>query len=328
MCDLIDMNTDDLAPDPDFVAEAIACALDKVKPLGGSAELYQLFEDIAAGKLRTLKWPWQNLLECTKATKPGTVTVICGDPNSSKSLWLLELFVYWHVEGHKIALYELEETRVWHKRRLLALVDGDNEILDDDNAERNHLRMKAAMKRHEALIDSIDSRIFDNENDSITLSQIGDWVEEKAIQGCACIGIDPVTAAKMGKMPWDEDREFLMRVKRIAAKYDTRIFLVTHPKTGSTHDGKGGIMSGLAGGAAYSRFPQTILWLNRPDQPEMVTVVNPETGLRVKHEVECNRWFKVLKARNGAGFGNKIAMDFDGKTLRMKELGVIVKGQQ
>ena len=308
----------------DGLLDMIEDVLYNAKPMGASADLSQLMGDIRAGKLRTLKWPWPNLLHATKATMPGTVTVICGDPGASKSFWLLQAFIEWHQAGHKVALFELEESKTYHLRRVMAMAADNSKLFDNDWVENNPAESKRAEEDTAALIDSFGTRIFDNEDDSITLKALADWVEKQAIAGCDVIGIDPVTAAATGNKPWEDDREFMMRVKRVARQFDTRVFLVTHPKKGGASK-DGSIQDGLAGGAAYSRFPQTILHLKRPDDAKEVSVLQAFDHNSTREFVRANRFFHIGKARNGRGAGMEVAMNFDGATLKIHDLGLVVK---
>lgn len=79
-------------------------------------------------------------------------------------------------------------------------------------------------------------------------------------------------------------------------------------------------MNDMAGGAAYERFSQAILWLKRHDKPEKQTLLTP-VGLR---DVTFNRSVQIRKARNGAGAGAELAFDFEGGSLRFAEQGIVM----
>ena len=80
-------------------------------------------------------------------------------------------------------------------------------------------------------------------------------------------------------------------------------------------------MDSLAGGASYSRFAQTILWLEHHPEPKSSNV--KMTLGTIKQDY--NRTLHILKARNGIGQGVRIACDFQGTSLELNELGIIVK---
>ena len=99
----------------------------------------------------------------------------------------------------------------------------------------------------------------------------------------------------------------------------TKILALTHPmKTFSGPD-----LTQLAGGAAYSRFTQTILWLET-HEPKTSRVKGPVGTADCRH----NRTVRILKARNAKGTGFRLAFEFNSENLTLNELGVIVKGDQ
>ena len=134
--------------------------------------------------------------------------------------------------------------------------------------------------------------------------------------GYRIICIDPVTAAAQTNKPWITDNQFLQQIKRTATDHQCSVVLVTHPtKAVSLPD-----MASLAGGAAYSRFAQTILWLEAHDTKK--AKIKTPCGTE---QQEINRTLHILKARNGKGHGLKLAFDFDSQTLKLIECGLIIK---
>lgn len=105
-------------------------------------------------------------------------------------------------------------------------------------------------------------------------------------------------------------------IKRSATDYRCSVVLVTHPvKAVSFPD-----VTQLAGGAAYQRFAQTILWLE--SHPEKTNQVKTDCGTT---EIEHNRTLHLLKARNGRGQGVRLAFSFRSESLTLREEGIIVK---
>ncbi len=307
------------------VASLVDDLLESAVPLGASVEINKLFTEIAAGKRRTLEWPWTKLLQASKASVPGTVTLVCGDPGASKSLWMLELFLFWHQQGHKVAIFEIEDDRPYHMRRVLAMLANDSKVTDNDWAEQFAADAAAISRKYEAVLDALGECVYVSEDRPVSLPELADWVEKQASLGCAAILIDPVTLAKVSSKPWIDDAEFIVRVKASARRHKTRLFLVTHPRKGPGSAGKELVgMDGLAGGAVYARATHTILWLDRPEEPKEVHVLAHDSS-SVTHAVEANREVRILKARNGPGAGARIAMHFDRNSLRIQELGIIVR---
>jgi hypothetical protein len=71
----------------------------------------------------------------------------------------------------------------------------------------------------------------------------------------------------------------------------------------------------LAGGSAYQRFAQTILWLHNHGNKELQI----SSSMGPTPEV-CDRTMRVLKARNGES-GQSYGMRFDVGSLTLHEIG-------
>ncbi len=292
--------------------------MDDAQPTGASAEVGRVIEDTIAGKRKSLRWKWPRLGDMTRATLPGTVTLLCGEPGSSKSFMLLEAMAYWHGEGHRCALYELEDDRSFHLYRALCQRVGDSRMFDDAWVEQNPDFARAAYKDHGWFLDSFGRCIWEAPNQQVTLDNLADWVKGRARAGARIIAIDPITAAVATDKPWVADLKFIMSAKTAVREYGASLIIVTHP-TKTTQKKPG--MSGMSGGAAYQRFAHTALWLEFLEESKAVTVFSPDGNT----SVEANRMVTVIKSRNGKGHGMRVAYDFDGKSLCFRELGSVSK---
>src|SRR5262249_31983667 len=145
------------------------------------------------------------------------------------------------------------------------------------------------------------------------------WVRQQAEAGCRIICVDPVTALEASEKPWIDDLKFVMEAKAIAARHGCSLVLVTHPRIRRSKGGSP--LDDLAGGAAYVRFAQTVLWVNAYPQGKTFRWKEP---MRIG-KGEANRSVKIAKARNGAGGGLEVVFRFDGSTLRFSEVGVVTK---
>jgi KaiC/GvpD/RAD55 family RecA-like ATPase len=298
--------------------EAIHCAIETARPVGGAADLDQLIEQTISGNRRAIPWPWRSLGQLTKALMPGTVTCICGDPGSTKSFLMLEAGAYWHENGVKVAIYELEEDRAYHLNRVLAQRDHKAELTDPDWVEANPAEARDAFARHRTFLDSFAPCIHAAPDKQPTLVELAGWVEQRASAGCRIIVIDPVTAASTSDKPWLDDLRFLMTVKTIARQSGASIVLVTHPRKGrKTSNG----LDDLAGGASYPRFSQTVVWITRHEQFKPVRVASPVGDF----DTEINRSLRLGKTRNGRGAGLELGYVFEWKSLRFSEQGVVLK---
>jgi hypothetical protein len=166
-------------------------------------------------------------------------------------------------------------------------------------------------------LDEFGRCIFEAPDKQVSLTDLTKWVEDRAKDGCRIIAIDPVTAAETTDKPWVDDLKFIMAIKTTAREYGVSVILITHPKKGrKTAVG----MDELAGGAAYQRFAQTIIWVEHHKTPKTVIVKSPVGGTM---PIEINRTIHISKSRNGVGHGVGLAYQFQGDTLRFDEKGII-----
>ncbi|MBL7186282.1 MAG: AAA family ATPase [Phycisphaerae bacterium] len=299
------------------IQAAILEGLNTAKPKGIAAGVGEMIEDTIAGRREAVKWPWGRVGGLTKALQPGTVTIICGNVGASKSFILLETSAYWHENGIKAAVFELEEDRDFHLSRCLAQKSGTAGMTDPDWIRDNPEQARAIYAENREWLDDFGRCIFASPDTQPTLEQLAEWTKARAKAGCRIIAVDPITvAAHRTRNVWEEDNAFLHDIKRTATDYRCSVVLVTHPvKTVSFPD-----VTQLAGGAAYSRFAQTILWLE--SHPEKTSQVKTDCGTA---DVLHNRTLHLLKVRNGKGQGMKLAFNFKGESLTLREEGIIVK---
>lgn len=170
---------------------------------------------------------------------------------------------------------------------------------------------------NEAWLESFGACIYASPDTQPTLEQLVEWTKVRVKAGCRIIAVDPITAAAhKSRSTWEEDSAFLANIKRTATDYRCSVVLVTHPvKAVSFPD-----VTQLAGGAAYQRFAQTILWLE--SHPEKTSQVKTDCGTA---KIDHNRTLHLLKARNGRGQGVRLAFSFSGESLTLREEGIIVK---
>jgi hypothetical protein len=306
---------------PDQSARSIGLAVRAVmqdaEPVGASSEVTALVSDTISGKRRAIGWPWRLVGELTKALLPATVTLLCGDPGATKSFLMLEAAAYWHNQGESVALMELEENRVFHLYRALAQRVQQSAILDDDWVREHADEVTWFVENHQEWLDTFGRCLHVNDNDAVKLSDVAAWVERMARAGKRIIAVDPITAVATGPSPWIDALEFLTSVKHTITTYECSLVLVTHPRKG--RDG-GTLLDDVAGGAAYTRFTQTVLWLEHHEPPKS-RMVGTGGGCEPMHS---NRTLHICKARNARGQGRQLAFRLDGGSLKFQELGMIV----
>lgn len=293
---------------------AVTSVLETARGMGPAEELRKHLESIISGARAVVEMPWNILSQVTNAMYPGAITLLCGDPGSTKSFFLLEALFHWHANGVPCAVYEMEDDREYHMLRHLAQAEYNSDFTNLDWITRNPEEIDAAMKRHWTFLNSFGRCISDAPSSVVTLPELLLWIKRRAAQGSRIIAIDPITACPT-KEPWVEDSDFLMKAKAIIREYGASLILVTHPKKGSKAAG----MGDLSGGAAYQRFAQTILWIQAHEIAKLVTI-ETFNGCR---KVKVNRTIRICKSRNSYGVSMNIGFHFDGGTFRSIEEGVI-----
>ncbi|GAG55060.1 unnamed protein product, partial [marine sediment metagenome] len=301
-------------------AEAAEHILTLAEPIetGPAAELSKLHKAIIEGEYSAIDFPWQNLSSLTQALLPGAVLLICGDPGSTKSFFLLEAFAYWYEQGINLALYELEEDRAYHLNRALAQRIKNSQLLKPDWVRQNPSQVREAFNKNRDFLEGFGCSISDAPDKQLTIDGLASWAEDRAKDGCRIIAADPVTMLQQERDTWLQDAALMERMKTIARQYACSIILVTHPKKGRK---KAVGLDELAGGTAYTRFSQSVLWIQHHSKPEKSMVWTPCGRETITH----NKTISILKSRNAPGAGKKLAFDFCGDSFCLNEKGIILK---
>ena len=291
-------------------------AIQLAKPKGVSSGVSDRIEAMIDGKFISIEMPWNGIKKLTNALMPGTVTLLCGSPGASKSFMLLEALAYWVDNGIKSCIYELEEDREFHLMRALAQKTGIPALTNPDWVKANPEEARDAYKTSIDTLELLGRSIWEAPETQPTLEQVGQWARDRAKQGYRVICIDPITAVAQTGKPWIEDASFIQKIKQIVTEYQCSIVLSIHPtKAVSLPD-----MSQLSGGAAFSRFTQTILWLEYHE--DKTSSVKTCCGV---DDITHNRTLHILKARNGKGNGLPLAFNFSPDSLTLNEYGIIIK---
>ena len=286
--------------------------------------LAQLLDDTISGKRRAIPWPWPALSRVTKALLPGTLTVLCGSAGSKKSMLMSQCCLHWLDRGVPFAVFHLEEDRAFHLHRALAQLARNAEILNDDRLRGSGDGARASLAEHRAVLDELAKRITDAPASLPKLSDLTDWVRDRAKAGARVLAIDPVTAADSGREPWLEDRKFVLETKAILREYGASLVLVTHPRSAGAKDVDR--LDSLAGGKAFNRFTQTVLWIESVKPGKEYTVRANGAGMR--EAAKPDLVVHICKARNGCGHGWRAAYRFDSGALLADELGIVMEDDE
>ena len=289
----------------DLAGQTIMTVLrDYTEPMGPMADLRERYRDTLSGKYRIVPWCWESLTWATQALLPGTITVVCGDPGATKSFFVLQAAMAWHQGGVSFALYELEEDRRYHLARALAQLAANGGLTNDQWVREHPKEVQAALDLHGEALDAFGAQIWEAPDKQVTLEALAEWVEIRAKEGRRVIAVDPVTAAVPESQPWIADSKFLLAAKATVREAGASLVLVTHPKKGR---GPGFGLDHIAGGAAYTRFSQTVVWIEWHEKPIIVGIRDNGESF---NDVEINRTFHVMKARNGPGAGMQLGFQF------------------
>ena len=285
-----------------------------------SAPLANRIEAMIRGEWVSVPWGrFDVLTRLTAALIPGTVTLLCGEPGDGKSFLMLQSVAWWTNQGIPCAYFELEEDLAFHLNRAVAQMSCENGIANPGWVKDHPEQARTIIAIYQPELDVLTGSIWDAPDDHKTSDDVVEWVEARAKEGRRIIVVDPITAADSGDKPWKEDERTAKSLKRIARNYGVSVVLVTHPK-GNGGKGGGDIRHMLAGGQAWPRAAQTIVWIKKLDKPKRYQVHNGYGPT-----VACvNRILKVGKTRNGSGSGSEIAFNFDIQSLTFTECGVII----
>lgn len=291
---------------------------DGAEPVGPAADLDLRISKIQSGEYKNLPWPWHSLTREARALLPGTVTVLCGDPSSSKSFMLLQAIEWWNANGCPAAIKMLEGTRADHLHRLIAILSGNWNLLDPEWCKNNSDALPFARNQWKSVIDQLARRISCDELGKVTYASILLWIKTQIDSGAMIVCVDPVTAVQTKDGRAGEDHEFIVQLSSLARNSGARIVLVTHPRTLNPKQNSG-TMDDMAGARAFSRHTDCVLWLARHDPSEgfqCMTSAGPSP-------YNCNRSIKIAKARNAVGHGKRIAFHL-GADAQFTERGIIV----
>ena len=284
--------------------------------------LVRRIEDAIAGRLTSEEWPWVSLKGLTRSLVPGGITVIVGNPGTSKSFLLLQSVLFWHEHGVRTAILELEEGPGFWQQRALALMAGKGCLTDPDWVARYPEETRDTVLRHINGLQTLAESMTCAEAEGMTLDQVGTWVEKMAASGHRIICIDPITAASSGsEKTWLAADRFMLRAKAAISKYGCSLVITSHPPKGNAFTNNKPSLDNIAGGAAFGRFSSTVLWLDGNAEINQENLMDDDGRI---YTSEVNRRILILKSREGRGAGMSMGMFFDGHTLRLEQKGIIV----
>jgi KaiC/GvpD/RAD55 family RecA-like ATPase len=286
-----------------------------------SAGVWRNMEDGISGKRASIPWLVPEIDRLTHCLLPNQVVAVVGEPGASKSFWMLEEFANWHEQGIKVAVLEAEKSVTYHLERLAAQRSGYPGFLYPEWQKANPDIARQVKAEHEAFMDAFGARMTDNNQNTLTITSVIDWVRKQAEDGCRLILIDPLTVVdRESQQTWEADKHFIRSMQTIVMDNACTVLFVLHPTKQYLEPG----LEHIGGGAAFSQFADCVLWLySHTKDKEQVKASYIQTSCGLHTEVEHDRSIVILKSRY-SGEGKRIACRFTDK-LRMKSEGIIVR---
>lgn len=294
---------------------AVWDAMQKYTATGMHQKFMESIKDIQrAAPLR-----WKRLNELSRFATPGMVSILVGEPGAGKSFFLIECALYWHEMDVPFAFYALEDEREFHIRRALAQKTGLAKLSDVDWVSDNFAVVQDIAEENKDFLNKFGAKLAGETSEEITKPVLIEWIYRRVKDGAKIIIVDPITMTKNETNKcWIEDQQLMGDVKRIAREKKVSVILATHPSK-ILNRSQPPSLDDIAGGAAVSRFAHKVIWIQNHVIPLQSTVKNYDFTMEVEH----NRTLHILKSRDTAGQGMKIAMNFE-SDLRFHEKGVLL----
>jgi len=299
-----------------IITEVLAGA--KTSNLSGA--LRERFDEIIDGTWYSLAFPFPILSKLSKALFPQNVCIVAGRPGAVKSFFVLRILLHWFTEGVRFAYLTLEEDRTFVNWRLVALLENNGNLLDDEWIKNHSDESLQVYERHRRSLDRFNRCVWDRPGEQVTLDWVTEWVRNRVRDGYRCIVVDPITVCRPSVTPWIADHAFVSAAEHILSTANASLLLVSHCSKGAQRMD----LDAIAGGAAFQRLGQSLLLLERHKPAKEAMMMNPlcDTG-RFKSEID--ETIHICKSRKGRGQGMSVGYRIDWSTMEFSERGVIVK---
>jgi len=300
--------------------ETIISAIASAKTSHLSDGLRNRFADIIAGVWYSLGFGFPILDKLSKALLPQNVCVIGGRPGAVKSFVVLWILLYWFRCGVRFCYLTLEEDRTFVNWRLVAMLEGNGNLLDDEWVKANPQVSQAAYERHRDTLDKFNRSVWERPGEQVTLEWVTEWIRNRAREGYRAIVADPITVCRPTVNPYIADHDFVSAAEHALSACNASLLLVTHCTKGAQLMD----LDSIAGGSAYQRMAQAILLLERHKPPKEATMMKLDVDMG-RFQCEINETIHICKSRKGRGQGMSVGFTIDWNTLEFAEQGVIVK---
>jgi len=222
-------------------------------------------EELLEEAIKPIEWglPWflEKLTKVSYGRRYGEVVAVGAGVSVGKTDFIQQQMAFDIKEGHKIATFMLEQSKVETLLRLVGKIDGKHYHLPDEKYDVEELKKT---------IHSVNDKLFIYDN----FGKI-DWetIKEKIrsarhIYGVRLFYIDNLTALNAHAEDERRNLDALMEeVASLAKELDIWILLVSHlnpPKKGASHEAGGRVEQGqFTGSRAIMRWCQFMLGVER-----------------------------------------------------------------
>ena len=277
-----------------------------------SKDLYKHYQNIIDGNYKVLPLPWEILNVATGGFRPGGINILCGQPSSSKSFFILQILIFLHQKGEKVCALELEGNLVSHLSRALAQTSENPNLLKEEFIKKNEKKIMEILDSSKTFHSSFAKCIHEwdiKKYPSVNFENLLKYVEDCVQKKFKLIVIDPITAVSQNNNQYVDEQNFILQVESIIKNSKSSLVLVTHPKKGATEPHQ----DNIGGSTAFVRFTEGVQWIEIKEID--ISLDNGTSQL-------TNRIIHVLKARNSPGTGLSIGYRFN-DYLKFEELGIV-----
>lgn len=295
-------------------------------------KLCEQFDLEASGAESVMLSPWRKLTYALGGFRPGTLSLLVGEPGSAKTYGALALCLYAYRMGLSWAYWPFERDDTYAVRRLLAVLTNKWSVLELGNADNLTLIQDEKVLRDMAKLslgirqNPRQMRRDEDGNLYIPSCRYEDVLEDlrRMCAENALVVLDPLSMLSFdgdGRDAWQGQERFAKDAAALAAQYKTRLLIVHHTrKSASGGKPRQNSLDEVAGAAALSRFADNVIFLeHHPDGLESEIV--DEFGV---HKTQLHRrTLFIAKARDGKGTGWKVACDLSEQGPELVEWGFI-----
>lgn len=296
-------------------------------------KLREQFDREVFGAERIMSLPWGKLtLALGDGLRPGTLTLLVGEPGSAKTYLALALCLHAYQTGWSWAYQPYERDDTYAVRRMLAVLvnrwdvldlgnKGNLSLLDDDEVLGHMARISPFIRQNPRQMrrDEDGNLFIPPCRYEMVLEQLRGMCADSAL-----VVLDPLSMLSFdgdGRDAWQGQERFAKDAAALTAQYQTRLVIVHHTrKSNAGGKPRQNSLDEVAGAAALSRFADNVVFLeHHPDALESEIVDVHGIARTVNHR----RTLFVAKARDGKGTGWRVACDLSENGPELVEHGFI-----